>query len=119
MTRTRRTSHQMAPVLTRELSTTWLWFGVGTKIGAVGDPLGPANNTDKSTEDACIVHVPGTALFGSGHCVVMAGFTFVFHASGTRPNMWMSACPNGPAQFPRSATIRTGHRISRIGVVID
>jgi len=29
-----------------------------------------------------MVQVPGTGLFGSGHWVVMAGFTFVFQASG-------------------------------------
>ncbi len=64
------TSHQIGVVFTRLLSTTWLWFGVGTKTGAVGG-LGilpkAANVTDKSTEEACIVHVPGTGLFGSGH----------------------------------------------------
>ena len=38
MIRTGLTSHQIALALTRSLSTTWLWFGVGTKTGAVGGP---------------------------------------------------------------------------------
>src|SRR5437867_5364658 len=89
-TRTGRTSHQMSPVLTRELSTTWLWFGVGTRTGAFGVPVRPStfSVTDKSTDEECMVQVPATGLFGSGHWVVMAGFTFVFHASGTNPNKW-------------------------------
>jgi len=95
ITSTGRTSHQMAPALTRELSTTWLWFGVGTKIGAVGGlgafPSAPSS-TDKSTDDACIVHVPGTGLFGSGHWVATAGV--VFQASGTKPNSEISALPS-------------------------
>src|SRR5438874_1635847 len=68
-TRTGLTSHQMSAVLTRELSTTWLWFGVGTKTGAVGGPVSPsaARVTDRSTDEACMVQVPGTAWFGSGH----------------------------------------------------
>ena len=35
-TSTGRTSHHIGCVLTRELSTTWLWFGVGTKTGFAG-----------------------------------------------------------------------------------
>src|SRR5262249_43715432 len=59
------------------------------------------SRTERSTEDACIVHVPGAALLGSGHCVVMAGLTFVFHASGITPNSEMSALPSaGPQSSP-------------------
>src|SRR5690242_12195620 len=73
ITRTGRTSHQIAPVSTRLLSTTWLWFGVGTNTGAVGGPCAAPSATsvvDRSTVDACIVQVPATGLFGSGHWVV-------------------------------------------------
>jgi len=70
------TSHQIAPVLTKSSSTTWLWFGVGTNNGWVGG-LGtlsiPASKTERSTEEACMVQVPGTGLFGSGHCVLTFG----------------------------------------------
>src|SRR5205823_9156547 len=98
------TSHHIFPVLTRELSTTWLWLGVGTNVFPVGG-LGPfpkaASVTDKSTEEACMVQVPGVGLLGSGHCVVIAGFTFVFHASGTKPKALMSAAPRaGPHSSP-------------------
>src|SRR5438309_33379 len=55
---------------------------------------GLASSTDKSTEDACMVHVPGTALLGSGHWVVMAGFTVCFQASGTKPNSEIKAFPS-------------------------
>jgi hypothetical protein len=69
MISTGRTSHQIGVVFTRLLSTTWSWFGVGTKIGMVGGPVFPStfSVTDKSTEEACMVQVPGTAWFGSGH----------------------------------------------------
>src|SRR5437764_13279633 len=104
MTSTGLTSHQMFPVLIRELSTTWLWLGVGTKIffvGGFGAFPSAAKVTDRSTEEACIVHVPGVGLFGSGHCVVMAELTFVFQASGTNPNALMSAAPRaGPQSSP-------------------
>src|SRR5215472_114053 len=77
------TSHQIAPVVTKLSSTTWLWFGVGTNKGAFGGfgmPGIPASRTDRSTEEACMVQVPGTGLFGSGHCVWTLGL--VFQASG-------------------------------------
>src|SRR6185312_8732305 len=106
-TRTGRTCHQIAPVLTRELSTTWLWLGVGTKMGALGGPdtLPSAISVlDRSTEEACMVQVPGTGLLGSGHCVVIAEFTLAFHASGTKPNMdinaWPSAVPQSSPGLP-------------------
>src|SRR6185437_1282774 len=74
---TGRTSHQIEPVLVSELSTTWLWFGVGRKMLPVGGlavmPSAPSS-VDRSTDDACIVQVPGTGLFGSGHCVATAGW---------------------------------------------
>src|ERR1051326_8890086 len=91
MTRTGRTSHHTGPMFTRELSTTWLWFGVGTNRGAVGGPVFPAafSSTERSTEDACIVQVPGTALFGSGHWVGTAGC--VFQASGMNPKRLIRA----------------------------
>ena len=67
---TARTPHQIAPVLTSLLSTTWLGFGVGRNIGPVGDfgmPGDPANKTDRSTEDACIrVATAGLLLRASG-----------------------------------------------------
>jgi hypothetical protein len=44
-----------------------------------------ASVCERSTDDACIVQVPGTGLFGSGHCVVIAALTFAFHASGRNP----------------------------------
>jgi hypothetical protein len=72
----------------------WLWLGVGTKVGAVGAPVFPKAKSvfERSTDEACMVHVPGTGLFGSGHCVVIAGFTVLFHASGTNPNNEMMLC---------------------------
>src|SRR5262245_45352870 len=88
------TSHQIGWVLTRLLSTMWLWLGVGTNIGCfggLGKPGCPARRTDRSTEDECIVQVPGTGLFGSGHCVWTLGL--VLHASGTKPNRPISAFP--------------------------
>src|SRR5262249_8970445 len=97
MTRIGRTSHQIGGVFTRLLSTTWLWLGVGTNTGAVGGPgIFPSATrvADRSTEDACMVQVPGTGLFGSGHCVEIAWFTRVFHASGRAPNREMSFDPN-------------------------
>ena len=33
-----------------------------------------------------MVHVPGTGLFGSGHCGGMAALTCAFQASGTKSN---------------------------------
>src|ERR1700730_3580425 len=78
------TSHQIGLVLTRLLSTTWLWLGVGTNKGAIGGlgmPGIPASRTERSTEEACIVQVPGTGLFASGHCVWTLGV--VLQASGT------------------------------------
>src|SRR5690242_21892246 len=61
MTSTGLTSHQMGPVLTRELSTTWLWLGVGRKTGPAGGPVLPVacSSTERSTEEACMVQVPG------------------------------------------------------------
>jgi hypothetical protein len=100
ITRTGLTSHQIGPVLTLELSTTWLWLGVGTNTLTVGGPVFPVtfNRTEMSTEDACIVHVPGAA-FGSGHCVKTAGW--VLHASGTKPNRPISVFPRvGPQSSP-------------------
>src|SRR5262245_24993460 len=84
-TSTGRTCHQIGSVLTRELSTMWLWFGVGTNTGADGGPLSPSANSvfDRSTDEACIVQVPATGLFGSGHWVEMAGLTVVFQATGS------------------------------------
>jgi hypothetical protein len=76
------------------LSTTWLWLGVGTKMGAVGTPLDPANSSGRSTDDACIVHVPGTAGSGSGHCLATEGC--VFQASGTKRNILINCSPAVP-----------------------
>src|SRR5207248_1391995 len=76
-------------------------------MGAVGGPgIFPraTSVSDKSTEEACMVHVPGTALFGSGHCVVMAGLTLVFQASGTKPKslikVWPRAVPQSSPGLP-------------------
>src|ERR1700730_6701604 len=55
------TSHQIGLVLTRLLSTTWLWLGVGTNKGAIGGLGMPG------------IQVPGTGLFASGHCVWTLG----------------------------------------------
>src|SRR5215471_124119 len=88
ITSTGRTSHQICPVLTRLLSTTWLWFGVGTKTWALAGEGALPNATnvcDKSTLEACMVQVPA-APFGSGHWVAMAGLTLAFQASGSAPN---------------------------------
>src|SRR5262249_17219930 len=88
-------------VLTRLLSTMWLWFGVGTNTGAFGG-LGissiPASRTERSTEEACIVQVPGTGLFGSGHCVLTLGVVFFNHASGMWPHSLISAFPRSTPQ---------------------
>ena len=76
-------------------------IGVGTKIGLVGGPGSFPSATrvfDRSTDEACIVQVPGTGLFGSGHWVVMAGFTFAFQASGTKPNIEIKALPKSEPQ---------------------
>src|SRR5262249_31996158 len=75
MTRIGRTSHQIGGVFMRLLSTTGLWVGVRTNTGPVGGPgIFPSATrvSDRSTEDACMVHVPGTGLLGSGHCVEIA-----------------------------------------------
>src|SRR5215831_15959997 len=66
-------------------------------LGGLGPLPSAASVTDRSTEEACIVQVPGTGLFGSGHCVVIAGLTVVFHASGTNPKAVINAFPSaGP-----------------------
>src|SRR5690348_348251 len=88
-------------------------------MGAFGGPLifpRAMSVLERSTDDACIVHVPGTGLFGSGHCVVIAGFTFAFHASGTKPNIEISALPNAA---PHSSPVRPplGHGIASFGFV--
>src|SRR5438477_11927987 len=95
-TSTGLTSHQIVFELTKPLSTIWLWLGVGTKTGAVGRPVFPKANkvSDRSTEEACMVQVPVTRWFGSGHCVVIAELTFRFHASGTAPKKWINTIPN-------------------------
>src|SRR5215469_16966332 len=70
-------------------------------MGAVRGPLiflSARSVFDKSTEEACMVQVPGTGLLGSGHWVVMAGFTFVFQASGRKPNMEIRAFPSAGPQ---------------------
>ena len=46
-------------------------------------PSAPSN-TDKSTDDACIVQVPGTGLLGSGHWVATAGVVFLADPSPDR-----------------------------------
>ena len=67
-----------------------------------------------------MVQVPGTAWPGSGHCAVMAGFTFVFQASGTAPNSEIRRFPQGgPTKLTRSRPARARHRIFGILVVID
>src|SRR5437870_13415312 len=105
----------MGNALTRELSTTWSWFGVGTKTFMAGGPgvLPKATNvSDRSTDDACIVHVPGTGWLGSGHCVLTNGW--VFQASGTKPKNWMSAAPSaGPHNSPGRPPL--GHGIASLG----
>src|SRR5215471_8320414 len=65
-TSTGRTCHHIGSALTRELSTTWLWFGVGTNSGADGGPVSPSANSvfERSTDDACMVQVPATGLLG-------------------------------------------------------
>ena len=67
-------------MLIRLLSIMWLWFGVGKKILLVAAGILPsaASAGAKSSEDACVVHVPAPGLFGSGHCVVIAELTVVF-----------------------------------------
>ena len=40
----------------------------------------------------------GHGLFGSGHCVVMAGLTLAFQASGTKPNAEINAFPSATPQ---------------------
>src|SRR5215469_6988247 len=70
-------------------------------MGAVAGPAilqSAINVCDKSTDEACIVHVPGTGWFGSGHCVVIAGFTFAFQASGIKPKNSMSFVPSAVPQ---------------------
>src|SRR5215813_2214752 len=118
MTSTGRTSHQIGCVLTRWSSTTWLWFGVGTKIGAIGGPVFPSANRvlDRSTVDECMVQVPATGLFGSGHCVVMAGLTLFFQASGISPKKVIKAFPRaGPHSSPGLGLL--GHGIASLGFV--
>src|SRR5689334_10551943 len=119
ITSTGRTSHQIGCVLMRLASTTWLWFGVGTNTGAVGG-FGPAPSdasvTERSTDDACMVHVPGVGLFGSGHWVVIAGLTFAFHASGKAPKMEISVEPSaGPHTSPGLAS--AGQGMASLGFV--
>src|SRR5215471_9075966 len=111
------TSHQIAPVLTKLSSTTWLWFGVGTNKGAFGGfgmPGIPASRTERSTEEACIVQVPGTGLLGSGHCVETRGL--VFQASGTNPKSLTNAAPKaGPQSSPDR---KKGHAIASFGSLL-
>src|SRR5262245_30066678 len=96
---------------------TLLLFCVGTKIGTFGGPGIFTRATrifERSTDDACMVHVPGTGLLGSGHCVVMAGFTVVFHASGTAPNSSISFAPSsGPHSSPGLPPF--GHAMASLG----
>src|SRR4029077_5131510 len=88
----------------------------------MGAPGGPAilpsatSVLDRSTDDACIVQVPGTGLFGSGHCVEIVGLTFVFQASGTKPNNEINALPSAA---PQSSPGRPpfGHGIASSGFV--
>src|SRR5262249_9975689 len=94
------TSHQICPVLTRLLSTTWLWFGVGTKILAVAGGGGLPNATsgcDKGTGEGCMVQGPA-APFGPRAWVGSAGLTFCFHASGSAPNREINFDPNAVPQ---------------------
>src|SRR5437763_15654443 len=81
-------------------------------MGAVGGPgIFPraTSVSDKSTEEACMVHVPGTALFGSGHCVVMAGLTLVFQASGSKTKSLNKDWPRaGPQSSPGLTPVGPG-----------
>src|SRR5207237_3181401 len=99
------TSHQIGLVLRKPVSTIWLWFGVGTIIGAAGGPcIFPKDTSvlDRSTEEACMVQVPGTWCLGSGHWVMMAELTFFFQASGTAPNSLINSAPSvAPQSSPR------------------
>src|SRR5215475_14281058 len=88
-------------------------------MGAVAGPwilLSAIRVCDRSTEEACMVQVPGTLWFGSGHCVVIAGLTVVFQASGRKPNSSISLAPNaGPqSSFGRPPL---GHGMACAGLV--
>src|SRR5690349_10630798 len=109
----------MAGSLVSLLSTTWVWLGVGRKIGPVTGPgiLPSATSTlERSTDEVCMVQVPGTGLPGSGHCVEIAGLTLLFQASGTAPN---SAIKVWPRVLPQSSPGRPplGHGMASSGLV--
>jgi hypothetical protein len=77
------TSYQIGRVFTKSSSTTWLWFGVGRNRGnrgGLGIPGLTASSTDRSTDEACMVQVPGTRWLGSGHWVATVGL--LIQASG-------------------------------------
>ena len=68
-----------------------------------GDGIFPraAKAGAKSNVDAWVVQVPAPGPFGSGHCVVIAGLTIVFHASGILPK---SVINSEPKAVPHSYT---------------
>jgi len=93
----------------------WSWFGVGKNtlpIGGFSILPSVASRTERSTLDACIVQVPGTGLFGSGHCVATVGV--VLQASGTNQNSVISVLPSST---PHSSSGRgvPGHGIASSG----
>src|SRR5690348_184798 len=85
-------------------------------MGAFAGPVLPsaANVTDRSTDEACIVQVPGTGWLGSGHWVVIAEFTFDFHASGMAPKNLINTSPKRlPHSSPRRPPL--GHGMASSG----
>jgi hypothetical protein len=90
----------------------------GHEYSAVGGPVvlpSATSVSDKSTDEACIVQVPGTGLFGSGHCVVMAGFTFAFQASGRTPKSEINFAPSAGPQKLHPACRQLGRASRRSG----
>src|SRR5215469_5449711 len=86
-------------------------------MGSLGGPgiLPKATSVvDRSTDEACIVQVPGTGWFGSGHCVVIAGSTVFFQASGIKPKNLTSASPS-LAPHNSFGLGRLGHLMASLG----
>src|ERR1051326_1352456 len=79
-------------------------------------PACPSANSvvDRSTEEACMVQVPGTGLLGSGHCVGTRGLAF--QASGTNPKALTNALPRSGPQS--SFVLIKGHGIASPGLVL-
>ena len=76
----------------------------------------PASRTDRSTEEACMGQVPGTARLGSGHCVGTLGLAS--QASGMCPNSFSRASPSVALQNERHRADRAVHNYGReIGII--